>query len=237
MPTYVRDDPGDLHEIDRWSDGCGWMPHPEEDVQRASHAIRGEDGRVWLFDPLDASGVDELVAELGEVAGVAVCSNYHARDAGAVARRHGVPVYLPEWMTRVAARIDAPVERYGATLGDSGFRVRGYEPIPPWRESVAYRPSDGTLYVPDLLGTAPPYRVADERLGVYLFRRPVPPRRPFTDLDPERILVGHGRGVFEDAERALSDALAGARRRFPRALAENGPAQVRAFLGAVCECE
>lgn len=235
VATYVRDDPTEFREIDRWSDGRGWMLHPEEAVRRASHAIRGDDGRVWLFDPLDAPGVDDLVAELGEVAGVAVCSNYHARDAGRIARRHDVPVYLPESMTRVAARIDVPVERYGATLGDSGFRVRVRTPIPGWRESVAYRPSDGTLYVPDLLGTAPLYRVADERLGMYLFRRPVPPRSLFAGLDPERILVGHGTGVFERADRVLSDALDGARRRFPRALAENGPTQIRAFLGAVSE--
>jgi hypothetical protein len=131
MPTYVRDDPAEFREIDGWSDGRGWLAHPEEDTRRASHAIRGEDGRVSLFDPLDAPGVDDLVAELGEVAGVATFSNYHARDAGRFARRHDVPVYLPKWTTRVTSRIDAPVERYGATLGDSGFSVRGYEPIPP----------------------------------------------------------------------------------------------------------
>jgi hypothetical protein len=89
--------------------------------------------------------------------------------------------------------------------------------------------------VPDLLGTAPLYRVADERLGVYLFGRPMPPRTRFAGLDPERILVGHGTGVFEQAPAALSDALDGARRRFPRTLVRNGPTQLRAFLGAVRE--
>jgi len=38
--------------------------------------------------------------------------------------------------------------------------------------------------------------------------------------------------VFEDAAAALSDALSGARRRFPRALA-NLPAELRAILGAL----
>lgn len=243
MPTYVRDDPGDLEEIDRWRDGRGWLAHPEETTRRASHAVRGEDGRVWLFDPLDAPGVDDLVAELGEVAGVAVLSNYHARDAGRIAERHGVAVHLPQSMPRVAERIDAPVERYTATLGDSdesdsgdsGFRVRVRTPIPGWRESVAYRPSDGTLYVPDLLGTAPMYRVSDERLGVYLFRRPVPPHGLFRGLEPDRLLVGHGEGVFEDAAQTLSRALDRARAGFPRALVENGPSQFRAFAGAVWE--
>ena len=235
MPTYDRSDPDGYRELDRWDDGVGWMAHPSEAVQRTSHAIRGEDGGVWLFDPLDAPGVDELVADFGEVAGVAVFSNYHARDAGRIAERHGVSVHLPAWLNRVGERVDAPVERYAAKLGDSGFRVRGRGPLPGWRESVAYRPSDGTLYVPDLLGTAPLYTVSDERLGVYLFRRPTPPRRLFAGLDPERVLVGHGPGVFEGAAGALDDALDGARRRFPRALLANGIAQLRAFGGAVLE--
>jgi hypothetical protein len=235
MPVYANDEASGHREIDHWDGGVGWFVHSPEAARRSSHAIRGADGGAWLFDPLDAPGVDDLVAELGEVAGVAVLSNYHARDAGRIARRHDVPVHLPASMTRVADRIDAPVERYGATLGDSGFRVRVGSPLPGWRESVAYRPSDGTLYVPDLLGTAPLYRVADERLGVYLFRRPMPPRTRFAGLDPERILVGHGTEVFEQAPAALSDALDGARRRFPRALVRNGPTHLRAFLGAVRE--
>lgn len=243
MPTYVRDDPDDLQEIDRWRDGRGWMAHPEETTRRASHAIRDENDRVWLFDPLDAPDVDDLVAELGEVAGVAVFSNYHARDAGRIAERHGVAVHLPKSMTRVASRIDAPIERYGAVLGntnstelgDSGFQVRVRTPLPGWRESVAYRPSDGTLYVPDLLGTAPPYTVGEEDLGVYLFRRPAPPRSLFSGLETERLLVGHGEGVFDDAAQTLSRALDRARPGFPRALVENGPSQLRAFAGAVWE--
>ncbi|MFC7082374.1 hypothetical protein [Halorussus caseinilyticus] len=179
--------------------------------------------------------MDELATELGDVAGVVVLSNYHARDAGRIARRHDVPVYLPASMTRVGERVAAPVERCAATLGDSGFRVRTRTPLPGWREAVAYRPADGTLYVPDLLGTAPVYRVGDERLGVYLLRRPVPPRDLLGGLEPERLLFGHGRGVFEDAADALSGALDRARTGFPRALLTSGPTQIRALVGAIRE--
>ncbi|WP_135853738.1 hypothetical protein [Halorussus salinus] len=235
MPTYLRDDATDLRVIDRWDDGVGWLAAPAEETRRASHAVRGDEGGVWLFDPIDAPGVDDLVAELGEVAGVAVLSNYHARDAGAIARRHDVPVSLPASMTRVEERVDAPVERFSGTLGDSGFRVRTRTPLPGWRESVAYRPDDGTLYAPDMLGTAPLYRVGDERLGVYLFRRPVPPRELFEGFDVARIVVGHGEGVFERPDEALEDALSGARERFPRALVENGASQLRALAGAMWE--
>ncbi|MFC4447527.1 hypothetical protein [Halorussus aquaticus] len=235
MTTFVRDDPAGVRVIDRWSDGLGWIAHPDEDGRRASHAVRGEDGGVWLFDPLDAPGIDDIVAELGDVAGIAVLSNYHARDAGVLAARHDVPVWLPESMTRVEDRIAAPTVRYGARLGDSGFRVRTRAPLPGWRESVAFRPADGTLYVPDLLGTAPLYRVTDERLGVYTFRRPMPPRDLLGGLAPERILVGHGEGVFEDAASALSGALDRSRPGFPRALLENGASQLRALVGVVRE--
>ncbi|WP_232820582.1 hypothetical protein [Halorussus litoreus] len=89
--------------------------------------------------------------------------------------------------------------------------------------------------MPDLLGTAPLYTVGDERLGVYLFRRPVPPRKLFGGLAPGRILVGHGTGILADATSALSGALDRARAGFPRALVENGPTQLRAFAGAVWE--
>lgn len=247
MPTFVRDDPTGLRQIDRWDGGVGWLAHPDEPGRRASHAVVGED-RVqrsstgsrtpsgvgaWILDPIDAPGVDDLIAEVGDVAGVAVLSNYHARDAGAVAARHDVPVYIPEWMDRVGERVDAPVERFSGRLGGSGFTVRRLSPLPGWQEGVAYRESDGTLYVPDVLGTAPLYTVGDERLGVYLLCRVFPPRAHLAGLDPVRILFGHGTGVFDGAAAALADALAGARRRFPAALARNGVGQLRALAEAV----
>ncbi|WP_423744157.1 hypothetical protein V5735_14470 (plasmid) [Haladaptatus sp. SPP-AMP-3] len=130
MPMYERGDADGIRVIDRWEDGIDWLAHPGEDGHRASHAVRGPDGDVWLFDPLNAPGVDELVAELGEVAGVAVFSNWHARDADSFARRHDVTVHLPRWMDRIAERVDAPVQRYGHEVGSSGFHVRRCSPPP-----------------------------------------------------------------------------------------------------------
>ena len=234
MPAYERTDSTGHQVIDRWRDGVGWLAHPDEDGRRASHAIAGDDG-VWLFDPLDAPGVDELIAELGDVAGVAVLSSYHARDASAFAARHDVAMHVPRWMDRVADRVDAPVERYDASIGRSGFRVRRFEPLSMWAEAVAYRADDGTLVVPDLLGSAPGYTVADERVGVVLSHRLFPPRNALDDLDPERILFGHGDGVFEDASAALADALDGARRRFPRALVVQFGTNLRLLLAAMTD--
>lgn len=231
---YNRDDSTDHRIIDQWEGGVGWLAHPDEEGNRVSHAIVGDNGDVWVIDPIDAPGVDDLLAELGsgEVAGVTVLSNYHARDAGVIADRHDVPVYLPQWMERVEERVDAPVERYTGTLGESGFQVSECKPFPGMHEAIAYRESDRTLYIADVMGTAPFYTVGDERIGMYLLCRMFPPRA-IDGFVPERIIVGHGTGVFEDAAAALTDATTNARERFPKALMMSGGTQVYAAIEAI----
>ncbi|ESP88089.1 hypothetical protein, partial [Candidatus Halobonum tyrrellensis] len=190
--------PADPRFVDRWDGGFGWVAHPDETLRRASHALATDDG-VWLVDPLDAPGVDDRVAELGEVAGVAVCSSWHARDAGAFADRYGVPVSVPDHVGRVDARVDAPVERVSGRLPGTEYRLVGWTPLPTWHEAMLYRASDGTLYVPEALGTAPTFRARGERLGVSAYARPFPPRGPLARVSPDRVLVGHGVGVFDRA--------------------------------------
>lgn len=232
MPMYERGRPERPLVVDEWDDGFGWIPHPDEESRRASHAVLGDDG-VWLFDPLDAPGLDTVVQGLGDVAGVAVLSNYHSRDAAVFAERYDVPVTVPAWFDGVVDDLDAPVERATETLGDSGFRLRRVDPLPTWREAIAWRPEDETLYTADVLSALPYYRVGEERVAPYLLCRIRPPRRVFGDLEPDRIICGHGTGVFEDATQALEYALARARWNLPHALFENGPEQVRALLGAL----
>lgn len=228
---YRRDASSGFREIDRWNGGVGWVAHPEEGGVRTSHALVGEAGGVWVIDPLDAPGVEELVAEFGAVEGVAVLSNYHARDAGVFATRHDVAVYVPQWMGRVADRVDAPTERYTKTLGTSGFSVHQCSPLPGWSEGIAYRESDRTLYVPDVMGTSSEVIVGEERIALFLLARLFPPAA-LAQFEPERIMVGHGEGIFEDAAAALDTALTGARRRFPAALRSSGFGQLRALVDA-----
>ncbi|WP_423751543.1 hypothetical protein [Salinirarus marinus] len=201
-------------EIDRWDGGVGWFAHPDERMERASHALV-VDGDVWAVDPVDATGVDELLADLGDVAGVVVCLDRHKRDAAAVATRHDVPVTVPEWMTGVASQLHAPVERVDDELGDTGYRVLQVRKstLPPWQEAALYHESAGTLLVPEAVGTAPFFLAGGERLGVHPMLRLFPPREALAGLDPDRVLVGHGAGVFTDAAAALDDALDGSRRR------------------------
>jgi len=206
-------------EIDRWDRGVGWIAYPEEAMQRASHALVGDDGGVWVVDPVDAPGVDDLLAELGDVAGVVVGLDRHKRDAAALATRHDAPVYVPQWMTGVADALDAPVEWFGGELAESGFeafRIRD-SGVPPWQEVGLSHPDEGTLVVPEALGTAAYFCAPGEPLGVHPMLRPVPPRRALSRFDPERVLVGHGAGVSTDAGHALRAALDNARSNLPGA--------------------
>jgi hypothetical protein len=216
--------------IAEWDGGVGWIAHPEETMERASHALATPAG-VWLVDPLSAPGVDDRIAEVGEVAGVVVLSNYHCRDADAFAARYDVPVTLPAPMTGVADRLEATVQRVdvGETLG--GYDLFAVAHSPWWQE---YGLDDGeTLVVGESVGTADYLRAGDEALGVMVLRRLSPPREALSGRDPDRVLTGHGPGLHEDAGEALEDALSSSRRRFPRALVENGRRQLRTVLAAV----
>ncbi|UTF52018.1 hypothetical protein [Natronosalvus rutilus] len=214
-----------LQEIDRFDGGVGWIAHPEEAMKRASHALE-IDGEVWVFDPVDADGVDELLASLGEVAGVVVMLDRHKRDAGAIAKRHDAAVYLPEWFDGVSEEVGAPVVRFGDELADTGLESFVVKDGRFWQEVGLYDPAHGTLIVPESLGTVAYFLAGDEPLGVHPMRRLSPPRGTLGGYRPERILVGHGEGIHDDAARILSETLDTSRRRTPRVYA----GAVRQFL-------
>ncbi|MDZ7700923.1 MAG: hypothetical protein U5J98_02010 [Halobacteriales archaeon] len=202
-----------LHE---WPGGLTWLARPDEPMQRASHAL-GDGDDVWLVDPLDADGIDATIDGLGEVAGVVVLLDRHTRDAAAFADRHDVAVHVPELLTDAADGLGAPVERFADELGDTGYRVRPVVANRFWREAALVGDDGGSLIVPEALGTNPFVRAPGEAVGVHPVLRPVPPRRQLGDLAPDRLLVGHGAPVLDGAAPAISDALAGARRRAPAA--------------------
>ena len=235
MPIYDREPASEYEVVDRWDDGIGWLAHPNETGRRTSHAVVGENGGVWLIDPIDAPRIDEELSTLGDVHGVIVCSNYHVRDAGVFAARHDVPVYCSPWLSRATSQLDTVIEPETSTVGTSGFELRRCRPFPGWSEAIAYRGFDETLYVPDVLGTAPLFTVGEERLGMYLLCRFTPPRAVFEELSPQRILVGHGQGIFENASPALRTALDGARHRLPAALRSNEWGQIRALTATLGE--
>jgi hypothetical protein len=211
----------DWQEIDRFGDpgddeatgGVGWIAYPDEAMQRASHAL-AIDGDVWVVDPVDAEGIDDLFAEYGDVAGVVVLLDRHKRDAAAVATRHDVPVYLPDAMSDIADEFAAPVEVFHRDLADTGYA--GYPVIDnfAWTEVALYSEDTNVLVVPEAVGTTDYFLADGERLGVHPALRLKPPKK-LTRFTPERILLGHGAGIHEDATGVLQDALSGARARTP----------------------
>ncbi|WP_020222733.1 hypothetical protein [Halarchaeum acidiphilum] len=205
MPS--ADDTG-YEETNRFEGGTTWLAHPDEAMQRASHVLDTDAG-VFLVDPVDAPGIDDLAAALGDVAGVVVLIDRHERDAAAVARRHDVPVYLPAHLTR---EVDAPTERFSGSLPGTEYGLLRTLDVPGWHEAALF---DGeTLVVPEAVGTAPFFRGADERLGVHPMLRLTPPSA-LRGLRPERVLVGHGHGITEAAADSLRYALAHSRRKAP----------------------
>jgi hypothetical protein len=203
--------------VDRWDGGAGWIAYPDEGMQRTSHLLAtpsddpdAEDD-VWVVDPVDADGIDDLFAEYGDVKGVVVIMDRHARDSAAVADRHDVPIYVPDY---IDPELDVPTERLGDHLPGTDYEVVQTVGSPFWGEAALY---DGeTLVVGDLVGTADAFLASGERLGVNPMLRVKPPSalRQFT---PDRILTGHGEALTENATDTLHELADGARRRAPSA--------------------
>jgi hypothetical protein len=214
--------------IDHGDGGLGWLAYPDETMQRASHALTTPEG-IWIIDPVDADGVDDCLAELGdesdgpsEVAGVAVCLDRHKRDVAAIASRHSVDVFVPTWMSGVAEEIDAPVSRFSGELGDSGFQsfVIRDSSLPPWQEAGLFNPETGTMVIPESVGTASYFLAGDERLGVHPMLRLTPPEGLRSQGRPERVRLGHGAGISGDAAAAVETALTASRANTPSLYAQ-----------------
>lgn len=216
---------GTFEPIDEFEGGFGWIAHRDETMRRASHALV-DDGHVWLVDPVDAEGLDETLADFVDVAGVVVLFHYHRRDAAAIATRHDVPVYLPTGMTAIDdADVAAPVERFADRLDGTGYYLREVASSRIWQEWTLY---DGeTLVVPESVGTADYFVAPGERLGVSMMRRLTPPRTTLDGLEPDRILCGHGEGIFAGAAPELERALREARRTAPGMYVRLAPTLVR----------
>lgn len=204
-----------LKKTVEWDGGMSWIAYPDEGMERASHAIV-VDEEVWLVDPVDADGLDDTLAEYGPVAGVVVLLDRHKRDSAAIARRHDAPVYVHDSMDDVAAALDVKYDRFGDHLPGTPFRVIPVVDNRFWKEVALYDANSGTLVVTESFGRASYFLTADERIGVHPMRRGTPPRTAFENVAAERILVGHGTPLLEDATRAMRDALAGSRKRMPR---------------------
>ena len=237
MPMKDSGEAEEWQQIYRFEGGVGWIAHPDERMQRASHALvargtghtddtvegnktdgngeRGDgDADVWVVDPVDVTGLDDMLSDLGTVRGVVVLLDRHKRDSAAVANRHDVSVWIPGFFDGVAEDLAAPVERFRHDLADSGFAVHEVIDSRLWQEALLFDRERGILAVPEAVGTAAYFLAGEERLGVHPMLRLKPPSS-LGRLDPDRVLVGHGEAVHSDATEALEDAIQGSRSHTP----------------------
>lgn len=181
--------------------GLSWLPDPSEMMERSCHAVR-LGGKVWIIDPIDVPGLDERIASVGEPAAVLRLLDRHKRDGKAVAERHGIPLR------------EVPFE---------GIEGSGLEAVRVirnrlWNEVALWSAADRALVVPEAVGTARYFRAGEEPIGIHPMLRLTPPRK-LAAYEPEHLLTGHGTGTHgPGTAAALNDALAGSRRRLPRAL-------------------
>jgi hypothetical protein len=184
--------------VDEQEDGFGWAI--DEPLERTSHAVR-VDGRVWLIDPVDAAELEDRIRALGDPAGVLQLLDRHARDGAA-------------W----AARLGVPLVRAFEGLAGTPFQALPVLDNRFWREVALWEPQSRTLLCADVLGTLEFFRAGEERIGMHPLLRLAPPRS-LLSVAPERVLVGHGGGIHQDAAAAVHDTVRNARRRIPAALA------------------
>ena len=184
---------------DEFAAGFGWLV--EDATCRTSHALAA-DGGVWLVEPLDVPGLDDRIATLGEPRGVIQLLDRHDRDCATLAGRLGVPHHRVPF----------------AGIPEAPFEFLPIARLPVWRELALWWPQERTLVVADALGTLPYFREPDTRLGIHPLLRLAPPRR-LADIEPTRVLCGHGEGIHGDGvPDELRAVLARSRRGLPAAM-------------------
>jgi len=193
--------------FDEFPSGFSWFP--DEPLTRTAHALATGDG-VWLVDPVDVPEAIARATALGPPAGVIQLLDRHNRDCAALATRLGVPhLRVPE------------------ALPGSPFEVIGVVDVPGWREKALWWPEHRVLVVSEAVGTNRVYALGPGPAGMHPLLRPFPPGA-LRHLQPEHLVVGHGRGVHgPQATAALRDAHDRARRDLPK-LARRLPGMAKA---------
>jgi hypothetical protein len=185
-----------IHEHDL---GLTWVM--DEAMQRASHAVVDDQGRVWLVDVVDDPEALERVAALGEPAGVLQLLDRHNRDNAAIAARLGVPHF-----------------RVPRALPEAPLSPQKVVQNRLWREVALWWPQRRALIVAEALGTAPAFAVGSGPVGVHPMLRLLPPHQ-LKAFSPEHLLVGHGPPVHgPGTATAIEDAIDHSWRDTPRLL-------------------
>ena len=179
-------------------------------LQCRSHALRTDDGRVWIIDPVDCSHLDDELRAFGEPAGVIVLLDRHLRDAPAIAGRLGVPLHFPAGTQRQT--LPDGVHRFEGRIAECPFEfVSIRDSRRAWIERALWWPEREVLVVAEAVGTVPYFRTRpDDELGVHPMMHMRPPR-PIASYEPRLLLVGHG-DPLESPGKMLASTIARARR-------------------------
>lgn len=191
---------------------CSWRYAKREVLDRHSCALF-DDGRVWVVDPLDGEGLDDMLAELGRVVGVIVLLDRHLRDAEAIARRHAVDVWVPDGRWRSPGPPDG-TRPYGATIPGAPFEFVTVRRSRLWQERALWWPAQRIAVVADALGSARYFLAGEEVLGVHPLLRLIPPRQ-LAQLRARVVMAGHGPAVT-GRPSVLAMAVQSSRRRILR---------------------
>ncbi|HWH95021.1 MAG TPA: hypothetical protein VNT03_14260 [Baekduia sp.] len=188
-----------MARVHRHELGLSWLM--DDPMERGCHALRADDGRVWLVDPAQDDAALAAVAELGPAAGVLQLLDRHARDCAAIAAALGVPhLRQPE------------------ALPETPFTVLRVVRNPLWKEVALWWPARRALVVAEALGTAAAFAVGDGPVGVHPLRRLLPPSM-LRGLGPQHLLVGHGPPLHGPEVAAQVDrAIARSRHDVPKLL-------------------
>jgi hypothetical protein len=191
--------PVEIRALSEFTLGLTW--EVAEAARRTSHAIRAEDGRVWLVDPVDHPDAMARVAALGEPAAVLQLIDRHNRDCAAIAARLGVP------------HLEVP-----DAVADSPFRAIAVLRSKRWRETALWWPERDLLVVAEAIGTAAAFTAGHGAVGMHPILRARPPKA-LRGYRPEHLLCGHGPPVHGAAARdGVEFAYAHARSDIPRLL-------------------
>jgi hypothetical protein len=192
--------PVEIRALSEFTLGVTW--EIAEAARRTSHAVRTDDGRVWLVDPVDHPDAMARVAALGEPAGVLQLIDRHNRDCAVIAARLGVP------------HLDVP-----DAVAGSPFQAIPVVRSRRWRETALWWPERELLVVAEAIGTAEVFTAGGHgAVGMHPILRPRPPQA-LRGYGPEHLLCGHGPPVHGAAARGgIEWAYAHARGDIPRLL-------------------
>jgi len=178
--------------------GLTWVM--DDAMERGSHALRDEDGRVWLIDPVADDEALTRAAALGPAAGVIQLLDRHDRDC-----------------SPLAARLEVPHLRVPDQLPDTPFTAHRVIHNRLWRETALWWPARRALIVAEALGTNDAFALG-EPVGVHPMLRLLPPNG-LKGFGPEHLLVGHGPPVHgPEVAGQVDRAIARSRHGVPKLL-------------------